>query len=115
LIFFQALLTFPIDDVVRLKQVEDYQVFHIGGQEFTINPGYLAGEFAAEIIEKTNEDIFNVEFFDKNFTPYHIASPMSIIGMESFYVRLNNSEKYLVLNFQDDDATDLMPSNQSEF
>jgi hypothetical protein len=43
-----------IDDVVRLKSVEGYQVFHIGGQEFTINPNFMVGEMTSEIVKKTN-------------------------------------------------------------
>jgi hypothetical protein len=90
---------FKLDDVVRLKQVEGVQQFHIGGQKFTIDPTHLMVDFAAEVVEKTNEDIYNIEFYDKDFVPFHLASPMIVIAQESFYVRLNNSERYLVLNF----------------
>jgi hypothetical protein len=46
---------------------------------------------------------------------YHSGSPMFVIAQESFYVKINNSERYMVLNFEDDDVIDLGASNQKEF
>lgn len=101
--------------MVRLKSIEGYQVFHIGGQEYTINPNFMVGDMIAEIVKKTNQDIYNIEFYDKDFILYHSSSPMFVIAQESFYVKINNSERYLVLNFEDDDVIDLGASNQKEF
>lgn len=71
----------------------------------------MVGDFATDVVQKTNEDIYSIDFYDKEFTPYHLASPMAVIAMESFYIRLNNSERYLVLNFKDDEVMDLSSSN----
>lgn len=75
----------------------------------------MVGDMIAEIVKKTNQDIYNIEFYDKDFILYHSSSPMFVIAQESFYVKINNSERYLVLNFEDDDVIDLGASNQKEF
>ena len=102
------------DDVVRLKQLEDYKIFHLQGKEFTVNSRQLLGDFAAEILANTNQEIYAVEIFDKNYVPYHISSPMSVIAQESFYIRLNNHENFLVLNFKDNQISDAPYNNQDE-
>lgn len=55
-----------------------------------------------------------MEVFDKNYVPYHISSPMSVIAQESFYIRLNNHENFLVLNFRDDQIIDSPYNSQEE-
>lgn len=106
---------FELDDVVRLKRIEESQTFHLAGQEFIIDPYHLLVDFITEIVEKTHDDIYSVKIYDKNFIPYHLASPMIIIAQESFYIQLNNNENYLVLNFHDDEIIELSSSHQKSF
>ena len=93
------------DDVVRLKQTEKGTLYTMINGNTLIFPGdVLLQDLKLSIMQ--GNDIFKINILSKEGLPFHDTTPLKFITEDSFSIVINETDKYYVMKFEDEDILD---------